>query len=215
MKYSILKKKVTQNLDDYSSENLKRTQQAIFLHVCREGSIENLDSYFKNNISEIIEEKLIHNAIKVASFYNKSNVIEYLLESPNCQPFFNQDDYQIAFVSACSHGDDELIKYLLKSPKLDKHADVNISANINSQDPYFSGNKNGFIAALKGNQLQTVKLLIFDMNLKYSKKIKDYLHRNNNEEITKMFKAKITSDELNKSLSFNKNENIIIKSIKI
>ncbi len=215
MKKNTLRVPVTQKIEDFSPNNLKRTQQVIFLNLVREGLIDNLDEYFKNGKKDFMDGEFIRNALKIASTYNRTDIVQYFLESPVCKPFFEQEDYQLAFVSACSYGELNLIKYLLMSPKLDKHADVNLNTTTKTKEIFSSNSNNGVIAAIMRNQLKTIEFLIFDMNVQYSKKIKDYLRRNPNELVTKMFKVKLANDKLNQSLPINQIEPTIKKNIKI
>jgi ankyrin repeat protein len=213
MNKNIKKILIQQNLKDFYQNNPKGFYQVTFLNACQDGSLDIVKELLGSNSENFIEENIIVNALKSASIYNQVKIVKHLFTSPICKPFFQQEHYQLAFNSACSYGSLDLVQYLLNSPKLDMHADVN--ANTAFKEIYRSGYNNGVIAAIIRNELPTLEFLIFEMDAKYSRKIKTFLKKYPNEEATKMFTIKSTMEKLTKELTPSKPEQTKRKTNKI
>jgi ankyrin repeat protein len=162
------------------------------------------------NHPDFLNKYGLSNSLSFATENNHSEIVKYLLTSSKCKSYIHDTDCQSAFNDACYKGNIELAKYLLISDELDKNAEIN--ANIRNNDEYSYGN--GVVAAIKGNQIDTLRFLIFDMNADESISIKNFLEKYPNEEATKMFKIKKINQEITESL-INKNLQIKKKNNKL
>ena len=116
----------------------------------------------------------------------------------------NQEELNEEFIDACKNDDLDIVKYLLISPELKKHA------NIHAE------NNNGFICACYQGHLEVVKCLIIDMNIDKTKHIEKYFNENkdneNVQQAIELFNTRDLHHQLNKNIKDNKDK---VKKVKI
>ena len=111
---------------------------------------------------------------------------------------FNKNDLDEVFVSACSAGDLDVVKYLLESDELKEHADIHAENDF------------GFILACNNGHLDVIKWLIFDYNIEKTKEISNFLKSNKDDDfvaqVKEMFASRDLKEDLSKSLNFGENK---------
>ena len=116
----------------------------------------------------------------------------------------NQEELNDQFIDACAQGQLEIIKYLLTSPKLKKHA------NIHDRNDW------GFIGACEQGRLEVVKYLIIDMNIDKTIHIEKKLNQNKNnkyvQQAIELFNTRDLHHQLNENIKDNKER---VKKMKI
>lgn len=166
--------------------------------VSRDGHLEVVQLLIDSNICLNTDYNL-RACLSIASKSNHPEIVKYLLTSPKCSFAFEHKEHQKTFHDACYFGNLNLCKFLLDSPKLKNHADVN--GTIGEYDSY--SYNNGVVAAIQGKQLETLRFLIFDMNATKPKSINKILNKKENQEIKNMFTIRDVGTQLEKELTTN------------
>lgn len=143
----------------------------------------------------------VHNIISMACRDNNLNLLHYFflhhpLAPSNTYPqmaidiHLNNDEF---FLKACRNGHVDIVSFLAHSPLIKEHANIHSLDNI------------AFLGAIKNGHMLVAQYIIFETDIKWNKKIKDYLIRNAPqyvEDVEKIFFTK----KLNKDLADNKND---------
>lgn len=123
------------------------------------------------------------------------DAVRYILTNEDLKKHINEEVINTGYVWACSNEHIDVVNYLLTSPDLITHADIH------------AGSDNGFILAAQDEKLDIIKFLIFDMNIKKTKAIEDYLAWESYEEIENWFKTRELKINLDLELDNNKVNN--------
>ena len=151
----------------------------------------------------------------------------------------NKEELNNQFINACRDGHLEVVKYLLTSPKLKKHANIHeekdsgfrwacekgrlevvkyllTSAELTEHADIHAINDLGFIWACEKGHLEVVKCLIIDMNIDKTKHIEKYLNKKTDnktvQQAIELFNTRDLHHQLNKNIKDNKEK---VRKIKI
>ena len=138
------------------------------------------------------------------------------------------------FIDSCSNGYLEVVKYLLTSPDLKEHADIDAdndygfrlacenghlevvkylltSPDLKEHADIHADNDSGFRWACSHGQLEVVKFLILDMSIEKTKHIEDYLNKNQDNKCVKeaieLFQIREFNQKLNANLEHKEKQN--------
>ena len=116
----------------------------------------------------------------------------------------NQKELNDAFISGCESGHLDIVKYLLTSAELKKHAD------IHAKDDW------GFRGACRDGRLEVIKYLIIDMNIDKTNYIEKYLNEKtdnrNVQQAIELFNIRDLHHQLKENIKDNKEK---VKKMKI
>lgn len=146
----------------------------------------------------------------------------------------NQEQLNNELKAACFNGEFDLMKFLLTSPKLKKHANMQImgdiclktacmighlemvkyllsSPDLKQHANIHSADDLSFKYVCSNNNLELLKYLIFDFNIDITNDIKAYLIAIPNEQAERLFNLREINIQLNDNLLMNNNRNDIKK----
>ena len=151
----------------------------------------------------------------------------------------NQEELNDQFIDVCAQGHLEVVKYLLTSPELTEHADMQAendggfiwacryghlesvkylltSLELKEHVDIHAENDSGFSWACDLGHLEVVKYLIIDMNIEKTTHIEKYLNENkdneNVQQAMELFNTRDLHHQLNKNIKDNKDK---VKKVKI
>ncbi len=216
-------------------KNFKNKEDALFEKACSKGSLEDVREILQRSKDRPIDYININDGLRVASSNNHLEIVKYLFTSEEVpvKPDIHYDN-DAALFGACYRGHVEMAKFLLSSKELQEHADINSrnsnafvyacennhlnlvklllsetlvpKVNIHAQDDY------AFITAIQHKNLDIVQSLVFDFNFPKTQNIEQFLIKNPNEEVQRMFTIRELSERLGEQL---KAEEVKSKKLKI
>ena len=172
-------------------------------------------------------------------FKNKQNKEVINQELKEKYKKLNKKKLNDQFFDACRDGHLEVVKYLLTSPELKKHADIHAkddlgfiwacrygrlevvkylltSAELTEHADIHAKDDWGFIWACENGHLEVVKCLIIDMNIDKTTYIEEYLNENKDnkyvQQAIELFNTRYLHHQLNENIKDNKEK---VKKMKI
>jgi len=139
------------------------------------------------------------NCLSCASQDNHSEVVKYLFNEPKYQNKIHDHEYQASLMNACYHGDIDLIKFFIDSPKFSTKVNINTDTGNDNQYSF----SNPIIAATKGKNREVLEFLIFEKNAEKTHVIEEYLQKNPNQMVENMFNIREISVEIQNELPIN------------
>lgn len=202
-----------------------------FIQACEDGELDKVKYLLtspkltKNVSCSYRSEQALRNACK----HGHLDIVQYLLTSPDLNKHANlHHDNDTPFVLACFSGNLNLIKYLLTSEELKSHPDIHAnymgspdyaltlacqkgylevvkylltSPDLNDHANIHADRDRPILNAYQKNNLDIVRFLIFDMNIKKTEDIKRYMENEPMEEVKNWFKLRELNDELIQEIS--------------
>lgn len=143
----------------------------------------------------------------------------------------NEESLKNIYLSACFHGDLELVNFVLTSPTLKLHAKIHqnsdvgfshacseghldiikyllFSPNLKEHIKINTENDIGFRLACVGEQWKVVEYFILECNIEKSDAINQYLEKQPNKKIENMFTMREQKKPTNENVSYGKIEQL-------
>lgn len=165
--------------------------------------------------------------LKVASINSSINIIKLLLLSPELKQYTSINcDNDYVFRSACGFGRFDIINFILETPELNRSADeVTTLKNaileasmhnqlevfkyfLNKYDPKIIPRLNSyyekcFIEAFERESEDMVPYFIFELEIPKSKRLHQYIEKNNAQLLKKLFEKREFKEKLDLELNGN------------
>jgi ankyrin repeat protein len=216
------------NYDNFKNKNQHELNE-LFVNACITGELD-VVKYLLTSPELNIHAQINYNqndGLYFATVQNHVPIVEYLLTSPELTEKANIVDKNSnggndPFISCCAEGHIYLLKLFLTSPKIKKrvllseredealhYATKNnqfevVKYLMTSPDLWRKANPDlAFRKAYENGNLEMVKYLIFELNIKRSPYIRLYMGRNPNDTIDSWFDMKELNQDLKSELLTN------------
>lgn len=164
----------------------------VFNAASQHGQVEILNLLFTNTyFLENDKKGVCYHSLLVASCSGKLNIFEYFFNSPELSLLIEKKQIEEFFLTSCAYGHINIMEYLLTLNSFKQSNNLNALYN------------KGMINACDFDQTDSMKYLIFNLNMNLSSETKDHLTEAGREDIKELFNLRELNEKLHQNLETN------------